>query len=205
MYWSDEVQREELALIAGKGTETADAKGDANDTEVHATEAAEADDELAAVQTELAEIKKTRRENPKEYDSERMEARELELLDRREILQAGAEGLPQEVVDRWRRSGGLAHNMQKALEVASRAGDEFDSLAAIVEALPAEASVAITDAMRLEYPPVRGSEEQRLAVADQRLGRILSMLPPKVADDVEAKMRAMPRAQLEAIRRVLVG
>jgi hypothetical protein len=61
------------------------------------------------------------------------------------------------------------------------------------------------DALRLDYPPVRGSEEQRLQVADMRLADILSMLPGKVADQVEAKMRALPRPQMEAIVRVLVG
>jgi hypothetical protein len=31
------------------------------------------------------------------------------------------------------------------------------------------------------------------------------MLPDKVADDAEARLRAMTKAQLQAIRRVLVG
>jgi hypothetical protein len=147
-YWSDETQAKELAIIeqreklkAGPAKAAAEkAEGEEQQAEPQDSAAAEGAAELAKVEEELADIKKARRENPRSLTKE-MESRELELIDRREILQANAQHLPGELVEAWRKEGGLKHNLDQARGTARAALDNLEAgdaeaLQASFDALP---------------------------------------------------------------------
>jgi hypothetical protein len=122
-YWSKRVQDEELRLLAGQAGEATEPEGKAGDGETEAPAAKS--DELAEVESRLKAISNSRKADRKSYTAE-IEQEEAELLDRREILEHGAQDLPSELVSAWRAQGGLQHNLAVARRSAGppvRRGD----------------------------------------------------------------------------------
>src|SRR5262245_52308361 len=68
--------------------------------------ASEGSKELAEVTTELAKLAEKKRNDRRSITDKDM-ARELELIDRQEILRSGAQGMPPELIERFRATGGL--------------------------------------------------------------------------------------------------
>jgi hypothetical protein len=207
-YWSNEIQDEELALI--RASAEAEPAGSAAEESAEEGEASlDADAELAEVQAELATLKAARKASRTGALSAEQERRELELLSRQEVLQAGAEGLAPELIERWRASG-LAANMERAVGIAARAGESaFAEIAAAVDNLPDGMSVEIVDQLRLDWPAVRGSEEHRRDVAAARLDTIIGAVERqhgvRAGAQVEDAIAKLSPAARAGIVRMLAG
>jgi hypothetical protein len=213
-YWSDATQQRELDLLrasaepAGTKAEPASAEGEESGTE--AEPAGDSDAELVEVDRQLSELRAARRASRTGNLSAELEQRELALIDRQEVLLAGAEGLSPELVARWRQDGGLAANMGKAVDVASRAGEAaFEEIAQAVDALPDGMSVEIVDQLRLDWPAVRGSEEHRRDVAAARLDEIINAVERthgvRAGQAVEAAVAKLSPAGRRGIVAMLTG
>jgi hypothetical protein len=208
-YWSKEIQDEELALIRA----SADGKPAGSAAEESGEEGAAetgADAELADVERELGALRTARKESRTGVLSAEQERRELKLLDRREVLEAGASQMSPELVERWRQDGGLAANMERAVGIAARAGvAAFEEVAQAVDNLPDGLAVEVTDQLRLDWPAVRGTEEHRREVAAARLDEIISAAERthgaragQAIEDAVAKLSPAARA---GIVRMLAG
>jgi hypothetical protein len=210
-YWSNDIQAEELALLRARTStkaEPAGAEGEESGTE--AEPSGDADAELASVERELAELKTARRASRTGALPPEREARELQLLDRQEVLEAGAEGLSPELIERWREDGGLKANMERATDIAGRAGESaFAEIAAAVDSLPDGLNVDIVDQLRLDWPAVDGTEAHRADIAGKRLDEIISAVERqhgvRAGATIEAAIAKLSPAARAGIVRMLAG
>jgi hypothetical protein len=153
-YWKDEPlqQRERELLGMLEELKAAPAQAEGDDA---AAEKAEPADELAQTQARLKEIRDARRANPRSV-TEKMEAEELALIDRREILETGAQAMPAELIEAWRLQGGLKFNMERARTAAEAmladVGEGRDDLMQSIDSLPPGALSALYSHLALDAP-----------------------------------------------------
>jgi hypothetical protein len=163
-YWSSSIQDEELRLLSSQGGETAEPEAQAETDDAAKTEALAAkaepaakgsDDELAQVTARLKEIRHARKANPRSIP-EKVEAEELALLDRREVLETGAEAMPPDLIEVWRKQGGLKFNMERARAAAAAmladVGEGRDELMQSIDSLPPGALSALYSHLALDAP-----------------------------------------------------
>jgi hypothetical protein len=209
-YWSQSVQDEELALLSGQRGEVAKTEGEA-ETEAKAepdeqeaeTEQDERTDDLAEVQARLKEIADARRTDRRSYTAV-VEKEELGLLDRREILEAGAEHLPPELVAAWRASGGLKFNADRARATAETMLADLDegeraNFTAKIDALPAGARTALYSHLALDAPthrPANAADVEKFASTPEgkELVDAWARAAPRKVAAVKARMAAIMSA-----------
>lgn len=133
-YWSAETQARERELIAAID----------GGNQAQAAAVAERPD-LVAVEAELAAIARRRQEDRAGYfRDDKLQARERELIERREAIKAGVESASPEMKDllaEWEQTGGIAHhtailNATLNNAVAHLEGDEATTLVETFDALP---------------------------------------------------------------------
>jgi hypothetical protein len=234
-FWGEETQKrqlrlieQEMALKAGKAATPAPAASE-SETEAEAAEAPPEPTELAKVDARLKAISDARRADKRSYTAD-VEREELELLDRQEILKAGAENLPAELIETWRAQGGLRHNIDRARSTAEAVLDNGDILLSF-DGLPENAQSVVYAHLALEPPRVGrpASDEQvnvfkmqgeacaavvsgwgasaarRYAVAEARLDAMLDGMSEADAAATEAAFKKLPESQKAAIVATLAG
>jgi hypothetical protein len=214
-YWSNDIQAEELALLRARTSTKAEPSGRAAEesgTEGEEGEPAgdDSDAELTAVERELGELRVARKASRTGSLSPEQERRELALIDRCEVLRAGAGQMSPELVERWREGAGLKANMERAVDIAGRAGEAaFEEIAQAVDALPDGLAVEVTDQLRLDWPEVSGSEAHRADIAASRLDGILSNIERRhgvrAGAQIEAAIAKLSPAARAGIVRMLAG
>jgi hypothetical protein len=115
-----------------------------------------------------------------------------------------------ELVERWRGGAGLAANMERAVDIAGRAGVAvFEEIAQAVDNLPDGLAVEVTDQLRLDWPVVEGTEAHRADIAGKRLDEILANIEGRhgvrAGQAIEDAISRLSPAARAGLRKMLVG
>lgn len=172
-----------------------------------------------SIERELADLRKLRREDPKRYLQDEVQARELKLLKMREAsVEAGkrdrSDGsqLPAELREAWEGQGGLEANLTRVQDVAETVllGLDQTDAAALQEsfdALPQSARSTVFSYLAVDgggWPPASQADLKAFAESDEgkELAAGWGRKAPKMLATVRGRLRlilnALPEGDKEA-------
>lgn len=198
---------------------------------------------LASVEEELAAINQKRRDDRRAYfKDEGLQARERELLTLRQKLQSGSaeksdddDGLPDELLSQWEKSGGVEQNLKAAQDTALIAldaleGEEQADLIASFDELPVEVHARTYAFLSIDpAPPAKTASDaeveqfaslpegqalvrewgraapRNLAVVRSRLNSILSGMSEGDRERASEWFDSLSERQAAAVLRSLAG